>query len=262
MRPASIMVAPNGGRLTKQDHPRVPETIAEIVETAVACQAAGAAALHAHVRDAAGAHVLDAGLYRELIAEMAGAAPGMEVQISTEAVGRYAPAEQMALVRAVAPKSASMAVREVLGGDEATLARFFFEAREAGVAIQHIVYAPGEIAALAGLRKRDVLPPGPVSLIFVLGHRGGADARGADLDPFLAGLAASEIAEGAKFMACAFGRQEIACLKAVAAAGGECRVGFENNFLRPDGTPLADNAESVRALAAALAEAGGPERDP
>lgn len=255
MRAPFIMVAPNGGRLTKHDHPRLPVTIAEIVATAVSCQAAGAGALHAHVRDKKGAHVLDAGLYRELIAEMRRAAPAMEVQISTEAVGRYSPAEQMAVVRAVGPQSASVAVREIVGaGDEAAVRRFFFEAREAGIAIQHIVYAPDEIATLADLARRGVLPAGPVSLIFALGERGGAEAGPADLDPFRAALAA-DFAGGASFMACAFGRHEIACLAAAAAAGGDCRVGFENNFRRPDGDPLADNEESVKALVAALAEA-------
>jgi 3-keto-5-aminohexanoate cleavage enzyme len=253
MRSPFIMVAPNGGRLSKRDHPRLPETIAEIVETAVACHAAGAAALHAHVRDANGDHVLDAGLYRELITEMAHAAPAMEVQISTEAVGRYTPSEQMAVVRDVRPKSASFAVREILGdGDEMAVRRFFREAREAGVAVQHIVYEPGEIEVLADLRRRDVLPEGPARLLLVLGKRGGVDATPADLDPFLAALGTSDLAGDARFMACAFGRDEIACLKAAATAGGDCRVGFENNFLSPDGSPLTDNVESVKALVAAL----------
>lgn len=257
MRPPRIMVAPNGARLSKQDHPRLPVTIGEIVDAAVACHAAGAAALHAHVRDAEGAHVLDAGLYRELIAEMARAAPAMQVQITTEAVGRYTAQEQMAVVEAVRPKSASVAVREILGGGEAAAGRFFLAARDAGIALQHIVYAPQDIATLAALQRRAILPPDPVSLLFALGERGGADAKPADLDPFLAGLAAADFAAGATFMACAFGRGEIACLKAAAAAGGDCRVGFENNLLSPDGTPLADNAASVGALVAALAGAPG-----
>jgi uncharacterized protein (DUF849 family) len=37
-----IMVAPNGARRTKADHPAVPMTIAEIVETARQCYAEGA----------------------------------------------------------------------------------------------------------------------------------------------------------------------------------------------------------------------------
>ena len=47
-----IMVAPNGARLGKADHPALPVTIAEIVACAAACWHAGAGGIHAHVRDA------------------------------------------------------------------------------------------------------------------------------------------------------------------------------------------------------------------
>jgi len=103
-----IMLAPNGARRTRADHPALPMTIPETVEAARAGFAAGAGALHAHVRDETGAHVLDAGLYRELIAEMARAVPDMPVQITTEAVGRYSPADQRAVVRAVGPVAVSV----------------------------------------------------------------------------------------------------------------------------------------------------------
>ncbi|MEC8515837.1 MAG: 3-keto-5-aminohexanoate cleavage protein, partial [Pseudomonadota bacterium] len=58
-----LMVAPNGARRTKADHPAIPVTIQETVETALACAAVGAQAMHLHVRDADQQHVLDAGLY-------------------------------------------------------------------------------------------------------------------------------------------------------------------------------------------------------
>jgi uncharacterized protein (DUF849 family) len=53
-----------------------------------ACRAAGAGAIHAHVRDADGVNVLDAGLYREVFAGLAQAVPAMPVQTTAEAVGR------------------------------------------------------------------------------------------------------------------------------------------------------------------------------
>ena len=61
----AIMIAPNGARLKRADHPALPETIAEIVSTALACAKAGADGIHAHVRDSDGNHTLDEGLYRE-----------------------------------------------------------------------------------------------------------------------------------------------------------------------------------------------------
>ena len=70
-----IMVAPNGARKTQADHPALPVSIDETVDEAIRCQAAGATVLHAHVRGKQNEHVLDVGLYRELIAEMKQKAP-------------------------------------------------------------------------------------------------------------------------------------------------------------------------------------------
>ena len=46
-----LMVAPNGARKVKKDHPAVPLTISETVETSKSCYIAGAGAIHLHVRD-------------------------------------------------------------------------------------------------------------------------------------------------------------------------------------------------------------------
>ncbi|MCP3689883.1 MAG: 3-keto-5-aminohexanoate cleavage protein [Gammaproteobacteria bacterium] len=45
-----MMAAPNGARKTHKDHASLPISIAETVDEAVACYAAGATVLHAHVR--------------------------------------------------------------------------------------------------------------------------------------------------------------------------------------------------------------------
>jgi uncharacterized protein (DUF849 family) len=68
MREVVIMVAPNGARKTRSDHSSLPVSIEDTVSEAALCRAVGASALHAHVRGANDEHVLDAGLYRELIA--------------------------------------------------------------------------------------------------------------------------------------------------------------------------------------------------
>ena len=62
-----LMVAPNGARKVKKDHPEVPLTIQETVEVAKNCFKAGAGAIHLHVRNEIGEHVLDAGLYIEAL---------------------------------------------------------------------------------------------------------------------------------------------------------------------------------------------------
>ena len=114
----AIMIAPNGARKGKADHPALPVTIAETVKTALACQEAGADGIHAHVRDAKGKHILDAGLYSELLDELTKQTPDLYAQITTEAVGQYSPAEQRAVVEAVEPTAVSISVKEMLSDGE------------------------------------------------------------------------------------------------------------------------------------------------
>ena len=47
-----ITVAPTGAETAKADCPQLPTTLEELVATARACEAAGAAMIHVHIRDA------------------------------------------------------------------------------------------------------------------------------------------------------------------------------------------------------------------
>lgn len=246
-----IMVAPNGARRGKADHPALPITIAELVADAAACFAAGADALHAHVRDADGAHVLDAGLYRELLAEMAAHVPDMPVQITTEAVGRYSPEAQRALVRDVMPEGVSVALREMwpdAARDEAAI-RFYADAAEGGVAVQHILYSPADVTRLAGYVDAGWIAA-PAQLMFALGtYSPPVPGHPDELAAFRDALTFP-----AHWAACAFGAREQACLLAAAHAGGGMRIGFENNIAAAAGGLARSNAAQVADLVRALAQ--------
>lgn len=239
------MVAPNGARRGKAAHPALPITIAEMTDTAAACYAAGTRALHAHVRDERGEHTLDAGLYRELLREVEARVPAMAVQITTESAGVYAAAAQRRLLRELRPPWASVALAEMMADkDVAAATRLYHWAAEEGVGIQHILYAADEVDWLARLIADGVIPAVDVSLLFVLGRYAPAvNGAAAMLPPFLQARARMDC--DSRFMVCAFGAAETDCLLAAAAAGGDCRVGFENNLYHPDGTLAEDNAARV-----------------
>lgn len=250
MTGAAIMVAPNGGRRAKSAHPALPVTIAEMTGCAVACQAAGADAIHVHLRDRDGQHLLDAGAYREQIADIEAAAPSLAIQITTEAVGLYSAAQQMQLVRALRPRAASCALRELAGdaGGAAEARRFFHDCRSDNIGIQHILYDPAEVRQIAALVADGTVPSEGLSLLFVVGRYpdgGGAAAR--MLLPFLAELQAQRLT--GRWMACGFGRQEPGVLAIAMAAGGHARVGFENNLHNADGSLACDNAQRVAKIA-------------
>ena len=251
-----LMVAPNGATKMPADHPALPVTIPQIVATARACRDAGADGIHAHVRDGAGRHVLDAGLYRELLAELARAVPDMVAQITTEAQGRYSPAAQRAVVQAVpAARAVSVALREMLSEDDACDARrFYHDCAARGVSVQHILYDIGDIDRLAAARRDGTVPDGACQALLVLGrYSDGQRAVPEDLASLRVRLLAA--VPGADWAVCAFGPLETACLVAAHRAGGKLRVGFENNMTNADGTPAADNADRVRDLRAALPRA-------
>src|SRR5687767_12410222 len=111
-QPVAIAVAPNGGRRSKADHPALPVTAKEIAATASACLEAGASMIHTHIRGRDGSHLLDADAYRSTIAAIrAAVGDRLVVQITSEALGIYKSAEQMAVVRDVRPEAVSLALR-------------------------------------------------------------------------------------------------------------------------------------------------------
>ncbi len=254
--PAAIAVAPNGGRRGKADHPRLPLTADELAREASACLAAGAAMIHLHVRTRAGAHSLDPEAYRAATAAIrAAVGERLVVQISSEAVGLYSPAEQRAAARATRPEAISLALREFVpdASEEAAFAEFLAWMKRERILPQIILYAPAEAVRLDELRRRGVIPWPDVPVLYVLGRYGaGEAARPADLLPFLA----PQQPRFAHWSACAFGRRETACVVAAATFGGHARVGFENNLCLPDGRLADDNAALVAAARRALESCG------
>jgi 3-keto-5-aminohexanoate cleavage enzyme len=118
MSPLVLMVAPNGARSGKADHPNLPMTPDEIAREAARCCEAGATGLHLHVRAQDGQHSLEPALYRDAIAATRRAVgERMVVQTTTEAVGRYSPEEQMKAVRELRPEAVSLGLRELIPQD-------------------------------------------------------------------------------------------------------------------------------------------------
>ena len=65
-----ITVAPTGAESAKSDVPALPVTLDELVETAVACEAAGAGLVHVHIRDDNAEPTLDLQRLRDTVAAL------------------------------------------------------------------------------------------------------------------------------------------------------------------------------------------------
>jgi uncharacterized protein (DUF849 family) len=257
---AILAVAPNGARKTKADHPALPMTPDEIAHCAAACAEAGAAMIHLHVRDAKGAHTLDADAYRAAIAAIRGAlGDKIVIQATSEAVGIYKPAQQMAMVRDLRPEAVSLGVREIVpdAAHEAEAAQFFDWMRKERILPQFILYSADDLARFDDLVARGVVPAGRHFVLFVLGrYSAGQKSVPGDVVPFL-----TANRESRPWAICAFGAREAACTTAAAALGGHLRVGFENNMLLPDGKVAPDNAALIGIAARGVESFGRPVAD-
>ncbi len=246
LTPLIIAVAPNGARRRKSDHPAIPLTPEEIAIEARACAEEGATLLHLHVRDAQQNHSLDEGLYREAIAavrEQTG--DSLIIQVTTEAVGRYSPEDQMNLIRVLQPEAFSVSISELISDDnhEVQAAAFLAWAVRKQIHVQHIIYSPAELVRFHELRKRGVIAQSIPSPLFVCGRYDGKSSGVTQLKQFLA------CNSDMSWMCCAFGADETECAKLSIESGGHCRIGFENNMLNKDGSLARNNADRVRTIA-------------
>jgi 3-keto-5-aminohexanoate cleavage enzyme len=251
-----LAVAPNGGRKTKADHRELPLTADELARTAAECLERGASMIHLHVRDAEGQHCLDPEAYRAAMASICEAVGDrLVLQITSESLGRFSPAEQRAAVLRTNPEAVSLALRELAPeeADEQDFGDFLRKLKQMRIWPQIILYTPAEAERLGAMLKQGLIPFDKLSVLYVLGRfsltRTGLPR---DLLPFLA----PEAPRFHSWSVCAFGRREAACVTAAALLGGDARVGFENNFALPNGERAGSNAELVGAAARALEAVG------
>jgi 3-keto-5-aminohexanoate cleavage enzyme len=235
--PVVLMVSPTGARRTKSDHPALPMTADEIARAAAESADAGANAIHVHVRDGDGRHTLEAEAYRAAFAaiEREVGPNRMLIQATSEAFGTYDPAQLMAAMRSLRPSAVSVALREVLPSNEheAAAADFFVWLERERIGTQCIVYNVDELQSFYRVRRRGIIPGDRVTLLLVLGrYAAGAVSKPAELLPYLRTLDATQ---PHRWMTCAFGENEAACVLTAAALGGDMRVGFENNLHLADG---------------------------
>ena len=247
-----IMVAPNGARKLKADHPAVPLSEDEIVACARDCFAAGADGLHLHIRDADGGHLLDAKTYQSAVNAVARAVPGMAIQITTEAVGVYETDVQKQVALNAGASRVSVSIAEMCRDGEHAAQLFYAESAARGIAVQHILYDVADAALLARVLPEALFRAGALQVLFVLGRYSENQTSDPDeLTPFLDWMLQEGISPD--WALCAFGPRETDCLERAFQAGGKCRIGFENSLLMADGRVAKDNAERVAELVERLA---------
>ena len=249
-----IMSAPNGARRTHRDHPALPIGPRELGDCAAALLDEGVSVLHLHVRDANGGHTLDAECYRLAIKAIRGrVGRRLIIQVTTESVGLYEPAQQMALVQELRPEAVSLALRELCPDEpaEARAARFFGGLTKAGTWPQYIVYSAAELVRFDELRRRGVFGEEHPFCLLVLGrYSESLEGHPDELDEMLAAVDRRQF----PWAVCCFGKHENTAMTMATERGGHVRIGFENNLLLADGSVASDNAALIRQFLDSIAD--------
>ncbi len=241
-----ITVAPTGAEHAKADVPQLPTTLDELVAEAKACEAAGAALVHVHIRDAEARPTLDLARLKETVAALR-EGTDLVVQLSTGG-SVHDPLEARLRVLEARPDSCSLTCGTVNFGDDVFLnpwpfmVELYEAAREAQVVPEFELFDLGQVAALRRLIDTCGLPyGGKVHCDFVLGVPGGMPGTAQAL---VAGVQALP-PEVTSWSATGIGRTHLPVLAAALSLGGHLRVGMEDNVVYARGRQVRSNAELV-----------------
>jgi 3-keto-5-aminohexanoate cleavage enzyme len=257
-----ITVAPTGAELEKDSVPALPVTLDELVATAMACEAAGAAVIHVHIRDDHAKPTLDLGRLTDTVAALRGATD-LIVQLSTGGAVTDSFERRLAVLDA-APDACSLTCGTVNFGDDVFLNPWGFmkelyaKTQALGVVPEFELFDFGHIAALHRLLAELGEPAGGhVHCDLVMGVPGGMPG---DTPTLVQAVAA--LPPGATWSATGIGRTSVPVLFAALAAGGHLRVGMEDTVSFARGRPVASNAELVERAAAAAELVQRPAMSP
>jgi uncharacterized protein (DUF849 family) len=244
-----ITVAPTGAESTKSDVPALPVSLAELVETAVACEAAGAGLVHVHIRDDEARPTLDLARLRDTVSALREQTT-LVVQLSTGGAVTD-PLDDRLRVLDAQPDSCSLTCGTVNFGNDVFLNPwpFMVELYQRTQAMEIVpefeLFDLGHVTALHRLLDGYGAPyGGKIHADLVMGVPGGMPGTAAALVAAVAALPA-----GASWSATGIGRTTLPVALAAVAAGGHLRVGMEDTTTYAKGQPVEDNAQLVRRAA-------------
>ena len=241
-----ITVAPTGAETSKDDCPQLPTTLEELVETAQRCEAAGAAMVHVHIRDAGHRPTLDLGRLSETVAALR-SETNLVVQLSTGG-SVHDPLDDRLKVLDAGPDSCSLTMGTTNFGDDVFLNPWPFVcdlyqlSQERGVVPEFELFDLGHVASLHRLLDRFGLPyGGKVHVDLVMGVPGGMPGTA---DALVAAVAALP-GQTTSWSATGIGRSTLAVMLASLSKGGHLRVGMEDVLTLAKGVPVEHNDQLV-----------------
>ena len=242
-------MAPTGAETTKADCPQLPTTLEELVETAQECEAAGAAMIHVHIRDAEHRPTLDLGRLTDTVAALR-ESTDLVVQLSTGG-SVHDPLDQRLQGARRGPGLVQpddghhqLRRRRLLQPVAVRHASSTSSARSARWCRSSSCSTSARCTRCIGCSTRYGLPyGGKVHVDFVMGVPGGMPGTAAAL---VAGVAALP-ARGDAWSATGIGRTTLPVALASLSKGGHLRVGMEDVLTISRGVPVEQQRPARRA---------------
>lgn len=274
-RPTLITCAVTGNLTRPDDTPHLPITPEQIANECLAAAAAGAAAVHIHVRDPqTGKPSMDVEHYRDVVDRIRKRNQGLIINLTTGPGGRYVPSEDdpklfapgttllppekrvehIALIR---PDVCSLDLNTMNSGPDVVIntprnvRRMAAVMRANGVKPELEIFDSGDLHLARDL-IRDGTLDGPGFWTFVLGVKYGFSAT-----PETLLYARNLLPDGAIWSAFGIGRAEFPMVAQSWLFGGHVRVGLEDNIYLEKGVLAKGNAELVGKAADMVRQLGG-----
>lgn len=269
------------GNLTRPEQtPHLPVTPAQIADECLGAAEAGAAAVHIHVRDpASGKPSMEIELYRDVVDRVRRGNCELIVNLTTGPGGRFIPSDddpriaapgttllppaaRVEHIRMIKPDVCSLDLNTMNSGGDVVIntprnVRIMARAiREAGVLPELEIFDSGDIHLARDLIADGTLA-GPGLWTFVTGVKYGFGASPATLL-----YARDLLPPGAIWSAFGIGRHEFPLVAMAWLAGGNVRVGLEDNIFLEKGVLAPSNAELVAKARRIVRDLGGELANP
>jgi uncharacterized protein (DUF849 family) len=275
-----ITCAVTGNLVTPEQTPYLPITPAQIADECLAAEAAGAAAVHIHVRDPqTGKPSMAVEYYREVVERIRARSRELIINLTTGPGGRFVPSEDDPKVYApgttLLPPLERVKHVELLKPDICTLdlntmnsgpdvvintprnvRKMAAAMRAAGVKPELEIFDSGDLH-LALDMIRDGTLDGPALWTFVLGVKYGFAPT-----PETVLYARNMLPRDAVWTAFGIGRTEFPMVAQAWLMGGHVRVGMEDNVYLERGVLARSNAELVLRAAEIIIRMGGTIANP
>lgn len=251
-----ITAAICGAEVTKEQNENVPYTVEEIAKEAKSAYEAGASIIHLHVREDDGTPTQDGKRFEQCINAIKKECSDVIVQVSTGGAVGMSDDERLAPVY-LKPEMASLdagtlnfGTEDIFVNTEKSIAYFAEKMKSLGIKPEIEVFDKGMIDTALRLYSKDLLV-GPLHFNFVLGLKGGISAGLRDL-AFMEG----SIPYGSTYTVTGVGRYQFPSAAMTIAAGGNVRVGFEDNLYLEKGVLARSSGQMVEKVVRMAKEIG------